>query len=173
VTPFKVRRTYLRLPSLDHLRSGEPPSIPVQVRELRPCPVDRARELYRQVGEAYHWTDRLSWSDGEYAQWLSSPAVRIFEALADSEVTGFFELVRADDGDVEIAYFGLLPGALGKGLGRWLLTEAARQAFAWGGKTVWLHTCTLDAPSALPNYLARGFEIFRTEEYSVDLPLPT
>jgi hypothetical protein len=34
-----------------------------------------------------------------------------------------------------------------------------------------LNTCTLDAPQALPNYLARGFAITREERYSVDVPV--
>jgi hypothetical protein len=39
-----------------------------------------------------------------------------------------------------------------------------------GAQRVWVHTCTLDHPQALPNYLARGFQIFRVEEASEDLP---
>jgi len=35
---------------------------------------------------------------------------------------------------------------------------------------VWLHTCTLDDPAALPNYVARGFRPFREERYEADLP---
>jgi hypothetical protein len=30
---------------------------------------------------------------------------------------------------------------------------------------VWLHTCSFDHPAALPNYLARGFRVFKTESY--------
>jgi hypothetical protein len=32
---------------------------------------------------------------------------------------------------------------------------------------VWLHTCSLDHPAALPNYMKRGFTLFKTEEYSL------
>lgn len=165
-----VRRTYLRLHAIERLVPGASPAVPTSVRELDPCPVHRARELYIQVGGAHHWVDRLSWSDAQYAAWLDSPDVRVFEGIADGRVAGFFELARDGHGDVEIAYFGLLPGAQGQGLGRWLLAEAVRTAFAWGARSVWLHTCSLDAPSALPNYLARGFEAFRVEDYTANLP---
>jgi hypothetical protein len=37
---------------------------------------------------------------------------------------------------------------------------------------VWLHTCTLDHPAALANYLGRGFQVTRSEHYEVDLPDP-
>ena len=32
-----------------------------------------------------------------------------------------------------------------------------------GARRVWLHTCTLDNPAALPNYLKRGFVPVKTE----------
>ena len=35
-----------------------------------------------------------------------------------------------------------------------------------------LNTCTLDAPQALPNYLARGFTIVREDQYLLDVPAP-
>ena len=84
----------------------------------------------------------------------------------EGEPAGYFEL-RRNGTDIEIAYFGLLPAFTGRGLGAHLLTEAVEQAWAAGATRVWLHTSTLDHPAALPNYLKRGFTIFKTEEYSL------
>ena len=67
---------------------------------------------------------------------------------------GYYELSEDDDG-VEVAYFGLLPAFHGHGLGGFLLTHALRRGFELAPR-VWLHTCTLDGPAALPNYRARG-----------------
>ena len=83
---------------------------------------------------------------------------------------GYFELEKHHDGSVEVSYFGLLPEFQGRGLGKYLLTEAAEAAWARGASRVWLHTCTLDHPGALANYLARGFRPFKTETYEADLP---
>ena len=68
---------------------------------------------------------------------------------------------------MEIAYFGLAPGAIGLGLGKHLLSCAVRDAWAAGPSRVWVHTCTLDHPHALPNYQTRGFTVYRTETYEV------
>jgi GNAT superfamily N-acetyltransferase len=87
------------------------------------------------------------------------------------ERAGFLELERHGDDAAEIVYLGLLPRVLGAGLGAWLVGEAVDRAFALGVARVWLHTCTLDAPAALPNYLARGFAVERTETYIAQLPL--
>jgi hypothetical protein len=73
-----------------------------------------------------------------------------------------------EDDSVEIAYFGLAPDAIGQGLGKHLLSYAVLDAWGMKPKRVWLHTCTLDHPAALPNYLARGFVPYRTETYRVD-----
>jgi GNAT superfamily N-acetyltransferase len=70
---------------------------------------------------------------------------------------------------VEIAYFGLVTRFIGRGLGSALLTVAVDQARRFGGQRVWLHTCTLDSPHALPNYKARGFQPYRTERVDVDV----
>jgi GNAT superfamily N-acetyltransferase len=74
-----------------------------------------------------------------------------------------------EDHSVEVAYFGVAPAEIGRGLGKHLLSCAVRDAWALGPARVWLHTCTLDHANALPNYLARGFVPYKREEYEVDL----
>src|SRR5207249_5531870 len=74
----------------------------------------------------------------------------------------------AEDDSAEIAYFGIVVREFGRGFGKHLLSCAVRDAWALGPRRVWLHTCTLDHPNALPNYLARGFTPYRTETYEVD-----
>jgi GNAT superfamily N-acetyltransferase len=74
---------------------------------------------------------------------------------------GYYELSE-DEGGVEVAYFGLLGAFHGQGLGGYLLTHALRRGFELAPR-VWLHTCTLDGPAALPNYRARGLRPFRTQ----------
>jgi hypothetical protein len=50
-----------------------------------------------------------------------------------------------------------------------LLSVAAEQAWFDGANRVWLHTCTLDDPAAMPNYLKRGFKPFKQEKYSTEV----
>jgi GNAT superfamily N-acetyltransferase len=127
------------------------------------------RRLYRAVGNAWYWHDRNAWTDERLATYLASPNVYIWEALVDRETAGYFEIERHDDDGVEIAYFGLVDAFMGRGLGKAMLTRAAREAWALDAKLVWLHTCTLDSPRALPNYKARGFEEVRKETYAYQI----
>ena len=165
-----VVRTYLELPTPDALRPAPTPDAGVSVIRSDPSAVEGYRALYSGVGKAYHWIDRLAWSEETLAAHLARPDVQVWRLECDARTAGFFELETHDDGSVEIAYFGLLGDFHGKGLGKYLLTCAVREAWRAGAARVWLHTCTLDGEAALPNYLARGFTPFRTERYVATLP---
>jgi GNAT superfamily N-acetyltransferase len=134
------------------------------------CSVALARALYAAVGRAYRWYDRDAWTDERLAAHLALPNVEVWTLREQHVALGYFELQRAEDGSVEIVYFGLVRAAQGRGLGRSLLQAAIGAAFAGNASRVWLHTCTLDHPAALPNYRARGFVPFRSEVYEVPVP---
>jgi GNAT superfamily N-acetyltransferase len=60
-----------------------------------------------------------------------------------------------------LSFLGLLPEAIGQGFGRILIQEAIRRAFAKPIERLWLHTCTLDHPAALPVDIAAGLRPYR------------
>lgn len=162
-------RTYLALTPDAH----RPPAreLPPELRLVRqePGAVARYRELYTLVGSDWHWRDRHAWSDEHLYAHLASPDVTVWELLApDDAIVGYVELARHDADTTEILYFGLAPGWTGRGIGGAFLSRAIDLAWAAGAKRVTLNTCTLDSPHALPNYLARGFQIERVEEYVVE-----
>lgn len=165
----RVHRTYLQLPSADALRPGR--AVPGATWERHAaCTPAEYRRLYREVGEQWHWLDRASWSDEQLARHLARPEIGVWVLRADDEPAGWVELERHPDGATEIVYFGLRPDFVGRGLGAEMLARAVRTAFAEGATRVWLHTCSLDSPMALPNYLARGFVPYREEDYEARLP---
>jgi GNAT superfamily N-acetyltransferase len=165
-----VTRTHLELQGLAELRAGRPLERPIVLARRRPISAPDYRALYDLVGERWLWRDRRIWSEQELDTYLGSPHVHVWSATQDDETVGYFELQQREANVVEIMYFGLAPRFIGLGLGGWLLTRAAEEAFALGAASIAVNTCTLDSPRALPNYLARGFHIVREEEYQVDLP---
>jgi len=166
---IRAVRTYLELPSRQALR---PASIApdVQLRRLDPCPIANYRSLYREVGTPWRWGERTYWSDERLAFHLARPVVTVWELRVAIERAGFAELIREETGEVEIAYFGLVPRFIGRGLGGQFLTAVVEEAWRMNASRVWLHTCTLDAPRALANYLARGFIVTGAEDYDEVVP---
>ena len=166
-----VVRTYLQMLAPDSLRPARLDDAQVTLAVERPCSVTLYRTLYREVGEPHLWRDRLVWSDAELARHLERDDVEVWVLRVAGALAGYFELVRHPDGSIEIAYFGLLPRFIGRGLGGHLLTRAVEEAWRAGATRVWLHTCTLDGPAALPNYRARGFREYKRETYTTEVPL--
>ncbi|MDD9922100.1 MAG: hypothetical protein OXQ92_07465, partial [Boseongicola sp.] len=71
----------------------------------------------------------------------------------------FFLLEDAEDGTVDLAYFGMVPEAIGKGLGAWLLKTAILTAWDRPNtQRLTVNTCTLDHPRALATYQKHGFQ---------------
>ena len=164
-----VTRTYLEMRSLADLRPARTPGHRATLHQVLRCPPAFYRFLYNTVGADYHWIDRIQWSDEDIHAHLSQRNVELWVLYVDGAPAGFFELRREPEGAVEIAYFGLLREYVGQGWGGYLLTEAVRHAFAQSPPRVWLHTCTLDHPAALHNYLERGFRVVRDETYTAEL----
>jgi GNAT superfamily N-acetyltransferase len=169
VAKVEVLRTYLEMTERGALVAAPNPDPRTRIEQVFECPVSFFRYLYAEVGRSYHWVDRLVWSDDTVRARIANPDVTLHLLSVAGAPAGYFELERHPDDSVEIAYFGLLPEYLGRGLGKHLLSRATEAAWALGPKRVWLHTCTLDDAAALPNYLARGFRAFKTETYETEM----
>ncbi|MBC8074576.1 MAG: GNAT family N-acetyltransferase [Chloroflexales bacterium] len=139
------------------------------VRAEIPSP-ELSRFLYTAVGGDWHWIDRLGWPYARWLAYLSRPELHTWVGYVAGTPAGYFELEQQPGGSVEIAYFGLLPQFVGRGLGGALLTAAIERAWQLGAARVWVHTCTLDGPAALRNYQARGLHLYAQEEEDVELP---
>lgn len=164
-----VTRTYLELATPQAFRPAFGSFPDVHLERVPEPPPQLYRECYHTVGEAYHWRDRWNWNDAEISAHLAQPEIALFVAHRGKALAGWYELRRVPDEDsVEVAYFGIVPAEFGHGFGKHLLSCAVRDAWAMGPRRVWLHTCTLDHPNAVPNYKARGFVPYRTETYEVD-----
>ena len=114
----------------------------------------------RTVGRDYSWTDRAGWSDADWAAWARRRGdVGAHRAAASARA--YFELRIAGRAS-RCGASGCSPRftAAASAAGCSRRRCAARRSSA---TRVWLHTCTLDGPAALPNYRARGMVPYRTE----------
>jgi len=130
------------------------------------------RFLYNEVGAPWMWWLRRVMPDALLARHLESPSVAIYLLRRSGEVAGFFETDAGHWPDVNLNYFGLLPGAIGQGLGKLLLDLAIDSVFqnSVGLRGMTLNTCSADHPRALPNYRAAGFKEVRRVAETWDIP---
>jgi len=156
--------TYLEMRSRDQLRPKHSDAR-FQVREKTERDWRFNRDLYLRVGEQWDWIDKRPWTDEQWKEYAATE-LRTFAGYYDDALVGYYELRRDREGGIEIAYFGLLPEWIGRGLGGALLTSAIEGAWRMEPNTsrVWVHTCNRDHPQALANYQARGMIVYRVEE---------
>ncbi len=165
----EATRVYLELTDPKQLKAFRMEDHLLRLARVPVPSVPLVQRLYREVGEKYHWVDRWKWGVQQWQDWVEQPGYGVWILTYDGELAGFFE-TKSDPGDsVEITLFGLTRPFIGRGFGKHLLTAAVDIAFAIGYKRVWLHTCSLDDPHALPNYKARGFREFKRETYIQEL----
>ena len=166
----EITRWHLEMTSPQDLRPAAAPEAELRVEQaIVPCP-ELNRFLYTAVGADWWWYSRLPWDHARWLAYLDRPELETWVAYVSGTPAGYFELERQEGGDIELAYFGLLPGFIGQGLGGALLTAAIARGWAMGARRVWVHTCDLDHPQALRNYQTRGFRVFRVEQKLEDLP---
>ena len=180
-----VTVTYLQqLQSTDLVPSSKSLPEDTRLELVEQITPEFSRFLYLSVGSELNWADRLVLTRQQWAEQLAQPGSETHVLYRQGAPQGYVELaakVTAQGSDVEIFYFGLFPQATGQGLGGALLTEAILRAWTLAERVpdlppvsrVWLHTCSLDGPAALPNYLARGFKIYRTEEEQTQVRDPS
>jgi GNAT superfamily N-acetyltransferase len=127
------------------------------------------KQLFRAVGEDWLWFSRLRMPDPELTRILHDPKVELYVLEDGGREVGLMELDRRAPPDVELAFFGVIPGMVGKGAGRWLIAQAIQIAWSQRPRRFWLHTCTLDHPKALSFYMKSGFTPYdRAVEVSDD-----
>ncbi len=167
LTRLRTTVTYLQMLGGQPCSLALPASVRVEI--LRQPSVQAYRSLYNGVGSDYYWTDRNRLPDDELRQVIQQPTVQISRLLVDGEPAGFSELDWTDAKNIELVYFGLFPKFIGQGLGKCFLQWTLNEAWARSPDRVWVHTCDLDHPAALPNYLKAGFQIYdqQTHEQKV------
>jgi GNAT superfamily N-acetyltransferase len=156
-----VTTWYLEMTDPSQLRPARPVE-GFEVQRLDPPDPELSARMYDAVGGPWQWTDRLGWDVERWRAHLGRDEVDTWLGRLHGEPAGYAE-IRREREEVEIASFGLLPGFPGRGLGGALLAAVTADAWERGARRVWLHTCSLDSPAALPSYQRRGFRQYHEE----------
>ena len=162
-----VQRNFLELKDLKNLKTNSINKNKYLVKKIKPD-FQLNKFFYKQVGKKHRWIDRLSWTDEKWMNYISNKNLETYIISESKELAGFFELLYNPElKETEISYFGLLEEYIGKGIGGYALSVAIKKSFEKNIRRVWLHTCTLDHPNALKNYIARGMTVFRKENINI------
>jgi GNAT superfamily N-acetyltransferase len=160
------------------LRMDAPPATPApalppgaEVIQAASCTVAFYRYLYDTVGARYVWWLRRTMPDRQLAAMLRDPRIGIHVLYQAGEPAGFYELDATNWPVVNLSYFGLMPHAVGHGMGPAFLRHAVDAAWRGGTRAVTVNTCTADHPRALPLYQRTGFRVLRAVPELWEVPV--
>ena len=160
----KVKRNYLEIRSIKELVAANKPNENINLEKVDPPDFQLNKFFYKKIGKNHRWTDRLSWKDENWINYINNSSVVTYILKNKEDLVGYFEQnFNNQKLECEIAYFGILEEYFGKKLGGYLLSEAIKKSFEKNSKRVWVHTCSLDHKHALNNYISRGMKIFQTD----------
>jgi hypothetical protein len=160
-----IDRFYLHLLTRSNLKESNCKEKNLEVIQEKKPKIDFCKFLYKEVGRDFFWKDRLRWSNQDWLDYINNDFFKLYILKQNNKLAGYYELVYDPKvASMEIPYFGIFREFYGKGMGGYLLTDAILKSFNEKINKVWVHTCTLDHPNALKNYLARGMKIFKTEK---------
>ncbi len=166
-TVHDITVTYLEMRSDPHNHEPVPADHIALLRAVEP-PVSFYRYLYDAVGRQYVWVDRKRMSDDNLKSVIHDPEVEVYVLYRDGWPAGYSELDFRKFPEVELAYMGLMPEAVGRGLGKFLLTQSISIAWAREPNRVIVQTCTLDHPGALPLYQRCGFVPYAQKQTTIE-----
>jgi len=132
------------------------------------------RYLYETVGRPWKWVERHRLSDIDLVEIIQDPKVEIFVPYIGGVPAGYIELDRrgpphTEPKQINIAYFGLVPEFIGRGIGPWFLRWSIQYCFSQEIERLTVNTCNLDHPAALPLYQKVGFRPYQARDAIFDV----
>ncbi len=99
--------------------SGAPLAAPVPGAQIGSERMDVSAylALYRTVGEATQWDDRLRMPERALDEFLRAESTIVRVLRVQGGAVGLLEAVRHEGPEFEIANFGIVPDVQGRGLG--------------------------------------------------------
>lgn len=162
ITHLEMRRRPYRLVS--HLPRG------LTIVHTRSPTVSFYRYLYNTVGAPWLWHERRRLDDNTLRAIIHDARVEVHVLYVHGVPAGYIELDRRIANEVEVAYFGLIPDFIGRGLGRYLLDWGLNEAWREHPQRVWVDSCNHDHPKAIAIYQRAGFVPYKQETVRIDDP---
>ena len=145
-------------------------SQPVMLLRAHQPTISFYRYLYNTVGQDWLWYERRQMNDDALAEIIHDESVSVDVLYCGGVPAGYAELDARMLPNVEVAYLGLMPEFIGRGLGRYIVDWAVDAAWNLEPERVWIHTCNLDHPAALPTYQKAGFSVFNRQTVTIPNP---
>lgn len=162
---IKYRVTYLEMENCPNFNWPITPKQKLNILLTENIPDWYFIFLYKTVGSSYHWTDQLNKTKKQINNFINDENVKFYSLIKQGWPAGFYILDFREKFVCDLSYIGLVPDAVGKGLGSFLFKTAILSAWEKTNiEKLTVNTCSLDHKNALPLYQKLGFSPVKFEE---------
>ena len=162
---IKYRVTYLEMENCPNFNWPVTPKQKLNILLTENIPDWYFIFLYKTVGSSYHWTDQLNKTKKQINNFINDENVKFYSLIKQGWPAGFYILDFREKFVCDLSYIGLVPDAVGKGLGSFLFKTAILSAWEKTNiEKLTVNTCSLDHKNALPLYQKLGFSPVKFEE---------
>jgi len=162
--------TYLEMTARPTLSVLVPSGVKLALLRAESPTVSFYRYLYDTVGEPWLWWERRVLSDDDLQEILQAEGFELYVLYVNGVPAGFAELDRHAPREIDLAYFGLVPDFIGRGLGRYFLNAIVEMAWSFKPRRLTVNTCNFDHPKALAAYQRAGFTPYGQTQVAVEDP---
>ena len=162
---IKYRLTYLEMENCPNFNWPINPKQKLNILLTENIPDWYFLFLYKTVGSSYQWTDQLNKTKKQINNFINDENVKFYSLIKQGWPAGFYILDFREKFVCDLSYIGLVPDAIGKGLGSFLFKTAILSAWEKTNiEKLTVNTCSLDHKNALPLYQKLGFNPVKFEE---------
>ena len=105
----EINRFYLEIKNIEELKKFNLENNELKVKLIKKIDFNLNKFFYKQIGKNHRWTDRLSWNDNMWVNYVSDKSVNTFVLMYNKNLAGYFERIyNKQSNEFEIAYFGIL-----------------------------------------------------------------
>ena len=162
--------TYLEMTEKPRITPFVPTGMKLALLHAEPPLLSFYRYLYNTVGEPWLWWERRAMDDATLKAHVENEKVEIYVLYCNGVPAGYGELDRRQKPEIELAYFGLIPDFIGRGLGQYLLNTIVDIAWSYDPTRLIVNTCNWDHPKAVQTYQRAGFAPYDQKRRQVPDP---
>ena len=87
----EVKRNYLEINSIEDLNQSSKPSDDYSLNLLDPVNFQLNKFFYKNIGNKHKWVDRLTWTEKQWIDYLSSKNVKTYILKYKNDLVGFLK----------------------------------------------------------------------------------
>ena len=86
----QIQRNYLEIKFISELIETKKPLKNLHLEKIEPADLQLNKFFYKEIGKKHRWTDRLTWSNKNWTDYLNTSSVFTYILKNKKDLVGYF-----------------------------------------------------------------------------------